>query len=193
MAVAGAAAASPASATPARTASRSRCRPARPLASPAAARRAGGRARRPGCPRLAAPGGRACRCTATTSTRPRPRSRPASPGRSASAAARQGGFAGAAVILRQLADGPPRRLVGLRPEGRAPAREGTEIQAPDGTPLGRVTSGGFGPTVGGPVAMGYVAADQRGARHRARRSSSAASPCRRGSSPLPFVPHRYHR
>ncbi len=72
----------------------------------------------------------------------------------------EGGFPGAETILGQLRDGPPRRRVGLRPEGRAPAREGAAICGADGTPLGCVTSGGFGPTVGGPVAMGYVAADR---------------------------------
>ena len=70
----------------------------------------------------------------------------------------EGGFPGAETILAQLRDGPGRRRVGLRPEGRAPAREGAEIRNVDGAPIGRVTSGGFGPTVGGPIAMGYVAA-----------------------------------
>lgn len=70
---------------------------------------------------------------------------------------REGGFPGAERILRELAEGPERRRVGLRPEGRAPMREGTELFAPDGTPLGRVTSGGFGPSVEAPIAMGYVA------------------------------------
>ncbi|MES2665106.1 MAG: glycine cleavage system aminomethyltransferase GcvT [Pseudomonadota bacterium] len=72
--------------------------------------------------------------------------------------ARAGGFPGAERILRELAEGPERRRVGLRPEGRAPMREGTELFATDGTPVGRVTSGGFGPSVQAPVAMGYVAA-----------------------------------
>ncbi len=71
--------------------------------------------------------------------------------------ARAGGFPGAARILRELADGPERRRVGLRPDGRAAMREGTALFDPDGTPLGEVTSGGFGPSVGGPIAMGYVA------------------------------------
>lgn len=71
----------------------------------------------------------------------------------------EGGFPGATTILDQLRNGTARRRVGLRLEGRAPAREGAEICAADGAPVGRVTSGGFGPTVGGPVAMGYVAAD----------------------------------
>ncbi len=74
-----------------------------------------------------------------------------------SGGARAGGFPGAERILRELTDGADRRRVGLRPEGRAPMREGTELFAPDGTPIGRVTSGGFGPSVQAPVAMGYVA------------------------------------
>ncbi len=71
--------------------------------------------------------------------------------------AREGGFPGAARILQELAEGPERLRVGLRPEGRAPMREGVELFAPDGTPVGRVTSGGFGPSVNTPIAMGYVA------------------------------------
>ena len=66
--------------------------------------------------------------------------------------ARPGGFPGADRVLTE----PERRRVGLRPEGRAPMRAGTELFATDGTPVGRVTSGGFGPSVEGPVAMGYV-------------------------------------
>ncbi|KAA8608589.1 glycine cleavage system protein T [Salipiger aestuarii] len=74
--------------------------------------------------------------------------------------ARAGGFPGADVILAQLSDGAETARVGLRPEGRAPMREGVALFA-DGTggaPIGRVTSGGFGPSVGGPVAMGYLPA-----------------------------------
>jgi aminomethyltransferase len=70
--------------------------------------------------------------------------------------AREGGFPGAARILKELATGPERLRVGLRPEGRAPMREGVELYAEDGTPVGRVTSGGFGPSVNVPIAMGYV-------------------------------------
>jgi aminomethyltransferase len=69
----------------------------------------------------------------------------------------EGGFPGAEVILKQLIEGAPRRRVGIRPDGRAPAREGTEIADTDGNRLGEITSGGFGPNFGGPVAMGYVA------------------------------------
>ncbi|MEI6984891.1 MAG: glycine cleavage system aminomethyltransferase GcvT [Rhodospirillaceae bacterium] len=70
----------------------------------------------------------------------------------------EGGFLGAETIIRHLADGPPRRRVGIRPDGRAPAREGTEIVCAKGRPIGRITSGGFGPTINVPVAMGYVEA-----------------------------------
>ena len=68
----------------------------------------------------------------------------------------EGGFPGAARIQRELKDGPSRRLVGLKPEGRAPVRDGTEIRDAGGRAVGKVTSGGFGPTAGGPVALGYV-------------------------------------
>ena len=68
----------------------------------------------------------------------------------------EGGFPGADRIQREIADGPTRRRVGLRPTGRAPARAGTDIVDAEGTVIGRVTSGGFGPSVDGPVAMGYV-------------------------------------
>jgi len=68
----------------------------------------------------------------------------------------EGGFPGAEILRRELAEGAKRRLVGLKPEGRAPAREGTEIVDAAGQVVGKVTSGGFGPTVGGPIAMGYV-------------------------------------
>ncbi|SDE10751.1 glycine cleavage system aminomethyltransferase GcvT [Rhodospira trueperi] len=69
-----------------------------------------------------------------------------------------GDFPGAEVILAQLRDGPSRRRVGLRIDGRAPARAGAEIVDDSGAVVGRVTSGGFGPTMGGPIAMGYVPA-----------------------------------
>lgn len=71
---------------------------------------------------------------------------------------REGGFPGADVILKQFAEGASRRRVGLLPEGRAPVRGGTPLfaAADDREPIGRVTSGCFGPTAGAPVAMGYV-------------------------------------
>lgn len=64
-------------------------------------------------------------------------------------------FPGAKIILGQIVNGASRKRVGLLPEGKAPAREGTEIVA-DGKVIGTITSGGYGPTVGGPIAMGYV-------------------------------------
>lgn len=67
-----------------------------------------------------------------------------------------GGFPGADRILKEISDGPARKLVGIKPTGRAPARQGVEIQSQEGETLGQITSGGFGPTVGGPVALGYV-------------------------------------
>lgn len=103
----------------------------------------------------------------------------------------QGGFPGADEIIRQLRDGPARRLVGIRPEGRAPAREGVEILS-DGRPIGRVASGGFGPTVDGPIALGLVEADhaEPGAALELM-VRGVARPARVVA--LPFVPHRYKR
>lgn len=68
----------------------------------------------------------------------------------------QGGFPGADIILDQLQNGTEQQRVGILPEGRAPARDGTEVQDLEGHTIGTITSGGFGPSVGGPIAMGYV-------------------------------------
>ncbi|HOY78552.1 MAG TPA: glycine cleavage system aminomethyltransferase GcvT [Hyphomonadaceae bacterium] len=68
----------------------------------------------------------------------------------------RGDFPGAQRILGELKNGVPSKRVGIKPTGRAPAREGTEIQSADGQVIGVVTSGGFGPSVNGPVAQGYV-------------------------------------
>lgn len=78
-----------------------------------------------------------------------------------SGGAREGGFPGAERILRELADGPARKRMGLRPEGRAPMREGVKIyaQPEGGNPIGTITSGGFGPSVEAPIAMAYLPAD----------------------------------
>ena len=100
-------------------------------------------------------------------------------------------FPGAAKILDQLANGPAEKRVGIRPLERAPAREGTEIQV-NGETVGIVTSGGFGPTVDAPVAMGYIRADlaepgtqiELMVRGKARMAEVAA---------LPFVEHNYKR
>jgi aminomethyltransferase len=103
-----------------------------------------------------------------------------------------GGFPGAKRILRELADGPSRKRVGIRPDGRAPVREGAEVLGMDGAPIGEVTSGGFGPSVNAPVAMGYVTASHAEPgmklRLRGRRGDEPAA-----IVPLPFVPHRYVR
>ena len=103
----------------------------------------------------------------------------------------EGGFPGAERIQREIAEGTSRLRVGIRPSGRAPAREGTEVSH-DGRVVGTVTSGGFGPTVGGPVAMGYVEtslADPGTAvdliiRGKAHPAEIAA---------VPFAEHRYIR
>ena len=68
-------------------------------------------------------------------------------------------FPGAMAIRDQLEHGTTRRRVGIRPDGRAPARALTEIVAGDGTEAGTVTSGGFSPTLSAPIAMGYVRKD----------------------------------
>lgn len=104
----------------------------------------------------------------------------------------EGGFPGAERVQRELRDGPARRRVGLRLEGRAPAREGCEIVSEGGEPLGRVTSGSFAPSVGGPIAMGYVAASHAGIGTRLaviiRGTPNPASVVS-----MPFTPHRYYR
>ena len=104
----------------------------------------------------------------------------------------EGGFPGAEHIQGQLRDGPEKRRVGIKPEGRAPAREGTRIQDLDGNTIGAVTSGGFGPTVGGPVAMGYVSTEhaQPGAPLRLLVRDKALPAT---VVDLPFAPHRYKR
>jgi aminomethyltransferase len=103
-----------------------------------------------------------------------------------------GGFPGFERIRDELARGPGRKRVGIKPEGRAPAREGTEIQSTQGERIGIVTSGGFGPSVNGPVAMGYVqsanAAPGTPVNLMVRGKALAASVV-----PLPFFPHRYAR
>ena len=104
----------------------------------------------------------------------------------------EGGFPGDERILRELNEGPSRLRIGLKPVGRAPAREGTIIETPDGTVVGTVTSGGFGPSVEGPIAMGYVAAAQAepGTRlHLIVRGKALEADV----VAMPFVPQRYYR
>ncbi|MEE8563659.1 MAG: glycine cleavage T C-terminal barrel domain-containing protein, partial [Alphaproteobacteria bacterium] len=103
-----------------------------------------------------------------------------------------GGFPGAARICAELAQGAARKRVGIRPLGRAPARDGTEILAPGGRPIGAITSGGFGPTVGGPVAMGYVvSAFAAPGTEIVLKVRGRELPAR--VQRLPFVEHRYFR
>jgi aminomethyltransferase len=101
-------------------------------------------------------------------------------------------FPGGMLMRDQLDNGVPRRRVGIRPDGRAPARALTTIVADDGTEAGTITSGGFGPSVNGPIAMGYVrrdlAADGTRLNLIVRGKTIPATVV-----PLPFTPHRYTR
>jgi aminomethyltransferase len=103
----------------------------------------------------------------------------------------EGGFPGAETILRQLALGPSRRRVGILPEGKAPARESTPIEIA-GTAVGRITSGGFGPSIASPVAMGYVETGHAAAGTRLD-LLVRGTPRPARIVPLPFTPHRYFR
>lgn len=103
----------------------------------------------------------------------------------------QGGFPGADRIIREIAEDTARKWVGLKIEGRLPAREGAEVF--NGSDhVGTVTSGGFSPTLSAPIAMAYVAADYAapgtalGVEVRGKRLAAAVTP-------TPFVPHRYFR
>jgi aminomethyltransferase len=104
----------------------------------------------------------------------------------------EGGFPGDAIVQRQLRDGVERVRVGLRPEDRTPAREGARLTDENGTDIGVVTSGGFGPTVGGPVAMGYVQA-----KFREIGTTVTAivrdRPLKERVTKMPFVPANYYR
>jgi aminomethyltransferase len=104
----------------------------------------------------------------------------------------EGGFPGVAHILNELAEPPARRRIGIRPDGRAPARDGSAILDAAGNPIGTVTSGGFGPSLNAPIAMGYVA------REHAALDTPLAVVVREVARPahvakLPFVPTRYYR
>lgn len=103
----------------------------------------------------------------------------------------QGGFPGAYRIIREINEGTARKWVGLKLEGRLPAREGAEVFAGEAH-VGTVTSGGFSPTLGAPIAMAYVASEHAATgtalevEVRGRRLVATVTP-------TPFVPHRYHR
>jgi len=104
----------------------------------------------------------------------------------------EGGFPGAARILGELKIAPARRRVGIRPNDRAPAREGSAVLDAAGNPIGAVTSGGFAPTLNAPIAMGYVARE-----HAALGTpvSLVVRDVPRAAvvSAMPFVPTRYYR
>ena len=103
---------------------------------------------------------------------------------------RNGGFPGASLILEQMRSGTARRLVGIVPEGRAPARQHTAIVDGAGAPIGEVTSGGFAPTLGRPISMGYVgAAFAEVDAEVGLNVRNSARPAR--VAPMPFVEHRY--
>jgi aminomethyltransferase len=94
--------------------------------------------------------------------------------------------------MSELLEGTRRKRVGLRLADKIPAREGAEIVDANGTTIGRVTSGGYGPSLGAPIAMGYLdtefAADgtEVGVMVRGIKRPAVVAP-------LPFVPHRYKR
>jgi len=104
----------------------------------------------------------------------------------------EGGFPGAGVIVRQLENGVSRKRVGIRPDGKAPARAHTPIEDTDGNAIGEITSGGYGPSVAGPIAMGYVKnafADQGTAVNLRVRGKAIPGKV----AGLPFVEQRYFK
>lgn len=102
-----------------------------------------------------------------------------------------GGYPGAERINREIAEGTARKWVGLKVEGRMPAREGAEVFAGD-TKIGTVTSGGFSPSLGYPIAMATIASEHAATgtalEIEVRNKRLAATVV-----PTPFVPHRYYR
>ena len=104
---------------------------------------------------------------------------------------REGGFPGASVVQKQIAEGASRKRVGLMPEGKAIARDGAEI-AIAGKIVGKVTSGGFGPTMGRAIAMGYVDKAQS-ANGTKVELMVRGKPIPAEIVPMPFVKHAYYR
>jgi aminomethyltransferase len=104
----------------------------------------------------------------------------------------EGGFAGDEIILRQLAEGVERKRVGLKPDGRAPLREHAKVTDTAGAEVGQITSGGFGPSIAGPVAMGYVRSDLAEA-GTTLSAELRGKPVQVTVSALPFVPAGFFR
>ena len=104
----------------------------------------------------------------------------------------EGGFPGYERVRAALDRGPARKRVGLLPQGRAPLREGATLTAPDGRLVGRITSGGYSPTLSRPIAMGYVesAFATPGVTLESRLRDNRVGV---EVASLPFVPHRYFR
>ncbi len=104
----------------------------------------------------------------------------------------EGGFPGDGIILVQLKDGVTKKRVGIKPEGKAPARAHTPIEDSGGNAIGEITSGGYGPSVGGPIAMGYVDAafsDPDTPVNLMVRGKALAAKVAK----LPFVEQRYYK
>jgi len=104
----------------------------------------------------------------------------------------EGGFIGVARVQKEIASGVKRKRVGIKPEGRAPAREGTVVTDAAGRQIGVITSGGFGPAANGPVAMGYVET-AFAAPGTAVQLIVRDKPMPAQIISLPFVPHNYKR
>lgn len=101
-------------------------------------------------------------------------------------------FAGSTKILADYETGTTRKRVGLRPEGRRPVRDGSALRTEGGDPAGVVTSGGYGPTVEGPVAMGYVPTQLAEIGQRLI-ADVRGTDVEIIVADLPFTPHHYHR
>jgi aminomethyltransferase len=104
----------------------------------------------------------------------------------------EGGFPGFERIRAAMDNGPSRRRVGLTPQGKTPVRAGAVIFAPDGRAIGRVTSGGFSPTLSRPIAMGYVAREFASAGARLA-TEVRGNRVELAVAALPFVAHRYFK
>jgi aminomethyltransferase len=104
----------------------------------------------------------------------------------------QGGFPGWHRIAKELEEGPVRKRVGLRVEGRQPVREGAMVIGGEGNEIGKVTSGGFSPTLEAPIAMAYVPAAMA-VEGAAIRLAASGKIFEARVAPMPFVQHRYQR